>query len=332
MGDDRCSGEWITRRQMLGSAAAFWSSRVVPSPRSSRCLASNDLHPAHVTAVRFAPGGQQIVIGSQAGVEVRDAKGKNILRRIPTELENVHDLCFSPAGDLIAIAGGTPGEWGAVEWFHWPDASLQHRVEGHDDVVYQVAIAADGSRWVAASADEVCTVYDKKDRVATTRYTQHSRAVLAVTILPDGETAVSASRDETLRVWNCLSGESLRTLHNHSRDVNALALQPGQRKLPMVASASADRTVRFWQPTIGRMVRFARLSSEPLAIAWIGGGTRVIAVCRDGKARLIDPTTVKVAETRDVAPGWLYAVDVDGQSKRQVVIGGSRGLVEVFSV
>ena len=43
----------------------------------------------------------------------------------------------------------------------------------------------------------------------------------------------------------------------------------------MVASASADRTIRIWQPTIGRLVRYVRLEAEPLSIAWLGGRFRV---------------------------------------------------------
>ncbi len=151
-------------------------------------------------------------------------------------------------------------------------------------------------------------------------------------MLPDGETAVSASRDQTLRVWNTKTGENLRTLHNHSRDVNALALQPGTGGLPMVASASADATVRFWQPTIGRMVRFARLPSEPLSIAWVAGGERLIAGCRDGKARLIDPVRVKTIQTMDVSDGWLFAIAVDPTDDHRVAIGSRRGLFETLTI
>ena len=147
-----------------------------------------------------------------------------------------------------------------------------------------------------------------------------------------GETAVSASRDQTLRVWNTNTGENLRTLHNHSRDVNGLALQPAASGLPVVASASADATVRFWQPTIGRMVRFARLPSEPLSIAWVAGAAKLIAGCRDGKARLIDPVSVNTTETLDVSDGWLYAISVDPLDDHRVVIGSTRGLIKILRI
>jgi len=315
------NGRLLSRRQLMASGAAICS---------SRGIFASENHAPHVTAVAFSPSGDQIIVGSQAGVSIRDAATGATVRAIATELDNVHDLRFSPDGRVIAIAGGTPGESGAVELVQWPSGRLRERIEKHDDVVYQVDFARDGSRWVAASADEVCTVYEMGSDRPSARFTKHSRAVLAVTMLPDGETAVSASRDETLRVWDTKTGNSLRTLHNHSRDVHALALQPDGGSLPVVASASADGTVRFWQPTIGRMVRFARIASEPLTIDWVANGTKLVAGCRDGKARLVDPVTVKIVETIDVSEGRLFAMDVDPTSDGRVVIGGTRGLMRTI--
>ncbi len=316
------SAEFLSRRQMIAACVA--------ASAASPAVAAGS--PPHVTAVAFTPDGKQIIAGSQAGVSIHNVGDGAVAGRIATELENVHDVRFSPDGQVIAIAGGIPGESGVVELVDWPGGEIRQRVESHSDVIYQVDFTADGSRLVSASADEVCVVHEiGKDR-PTTRFTQHSRAVLAVKMLPDGETAVSASRDQTLRVWNTKTGENLRTLHNHSRGVNALALQLGTGRLPMIASASADATVRFWQPTIGRMVRFARLPSEPLSIAWVVEGEKLIAGCRDGKARLIDPVRVKTIQTMDVSDGWLFAIAVDPTDDHRVAIGGRRGLLETLTI
>lgn len=75
----------------------------------------------------------------------------------------------------------------------------------------------------------------------------------------------------------------------------------------MVATGSEDRTIRFWQPTIGRMMRYVRLESEPLDIAWIGE-SRIVASCVDGKARVVDTDNVKVLQTFPAIQGWAYAV------------------------
>src|SRR4029450_12515820 len=76
----------------------------------------------------------------------------------------------------------------------------------------------------------------------------------------------------------------------------------------MVASCGADRTVRFWQPTIGRLVRFAKLPSPPTALAWTASGSHVLAACEDGKLRSVNPETIEVAEFAPALTGFPYSV------------------------
>ncbi|MDG2223712.1 MAG: hypothetical protein P8L85_20195 [Rubripirellula sp.] len=280
----------------------------------------------HITATVFSPDGKFVIVGSQAGVEVREANPQLSLKNTFTvDMDSVHDLCFSPDGRWLVVAGGSPSEAGEVAWIRWPEGKLDHQVTVHDDVVHQVVFSPDGSQWVTASGDEVCSVFRVNESKPITRFTEHSRAVLGVAMLPDGETVVSGSRDETLRVWNASSGESIRTLHNHSRDVMALACQPSQSGLPVVASASADLTIRFWQPTIGRMVRFAKLPSTPLAIAWVQAGKLLAAACDDGSLRLIDPIKVSIVQSLSVSDDWLFCTAENPRQPGQMVVGGTYG-------
>src|SRR5262245_54281103 len=69
---------------------------------------------APITALAASRDGGTIWFGSQAGVFALDA-GREPMPALTTELDFVHHLALSPDGSLIAVAGGTPGEFGAVE-------------------------------------------------------------------------------------------------------------------------------------------------------------------------------------------------------------------------
>lgn len=296
-----------------------------------------------ITCVQFTPDGKRVLAGSQTGIAIYDAVTGESLDSLSVDMDNVHDLAWTNNGTLLAAAGGTAGESGVVQFISWPDRQLRQRVEPHDDLIYKITFAADGERWATASGDEVCTVHHvdptaesdrsqpAKSNDKPVRFTKHSRPVLAAAFLPDSRTIVTASRDQTLRVWDALTGNDIRVLHNHSADVNALALSPRTEGLPMVASASADMTVRFWQPTIGRMVRFAKLESQPLCIAWADQGNLLVAGCQDGKARLVDPETVEIIESRDVSGGWLYSLAVDPKADRRLAFGTLDGHIELVT-
>ena len=94
----------------------------------------------------------------------------------------------------------------------------------------------------------------------------------------------------------------------------------------MVASAARDKTIRFWQPTIGRMVRYIRLDSEPLNIAWTNDGARILATCVDGRLRVIDPIEVTVTQDLPATDGWAYAIALHPYD-HSAAIGGINGQI-----
>ena len=94
----------------------------------------------------------------------------------------------------------------------------------------------------------------------------------------------------------------------------------------MVASAARDKTIRFWQPTIGRMVRYIRLDSEPLNIAWTNNGDRILATCADGHLRVIDPIELTITQDLQATDGWAYAIAVHPHDE-SVAIGGINGQI-----
>ena len=128
------------------------------------------------------------------------------------------------------------------------------------------------------------------------------------------------------------SGEPIRSFANHTRPVTDLAVRPGRdaKAPPTLVSVSEDRTVRLWQPTVGRLVRFARLDTVPLAVAWSRDGGRIFTACKDGRLRVLDPDTMDVTETLAGIDGVAYclAVAPDGR----VLVGGQNGQVKRIGV
>ena len=88
-----------------------------------------------ITALAPTPDGREILAGSQAGVFFTASANKPT-KAMTTELDHVHQLAYSRDGSLLAVAGGSPGEFGSVELWSWPERRLIGQLDGHGDVVY----------------------------------------------------------------------------------------------------------------------------------------------------------------------------------------------------
>jgi WD40 repeat protein len=277
-----------------------------------------------ITAIAVAPDGKQVVTASQSGVVIRSLPRLAVASSITTELPQVHDLVFSPDGKALAIVGGVPGEKGGVELWEWPAGKRAKSIAAGNDLAHRAAWSADSSQLATAGADRRLRIVRVADG-ETKAYECHSASVLATAWLPADKVVLSGGVDQSIRVLDPASGRVLRSLDNHTALVRDLAIRPGKHEGPsMIASCSADRTVRFWQPTIGRLVRFVRLPSPPTALCWTPSGSHVLAACEDGKLRSVDPANVEVIEFAQHLAGWAHAVAIT-PAGAAAILGGEQG-------
>jgi WD40 repeat protein len=301
------------------------------------------------TALAFTSDGTVLVAGSQAGVLCYDWPDLTHPRNLNTHVANVQDLTFSPSQRYLAIAGGQPAESGVCEIVAWPEGHTVCTLESHQDVVCSAAWAPSSRTIATASMDTkvVVTTFEPAIRasegrpaapsasltiLSQHRLTGHSKGVLAVRFLANAPLVLTTGIDHSIRVWQWIppKPQLLRTLENHTDAVYALALRPTQDDAPpIMASVGEDRTVRLWQPTVGRMMRFARLDGViPLCAQWKPDGSRMVVGCSDGHVRVIDPETTEVETDTPVQSGWCYCLAIHPKSG-VVVVGGPDGVKKV---
>ncbi len=277
----------------------------------------------------MAVQGNLLLCGLQRGIEKTSLAEKAAKGTLPNLLGHVHDLEISPDRKWVAAAGGLPGQQGSIEIWNGDLSRRIHRWDLYRDVIYRVAFSADGKRLATASHDGICKIVDASSGKILTEYAGHSRPVMAITFLPGDDLIVSAGVDQSVQVWKASNGQLVRTMDNHTAPVNDLALKPQQKDaLPVIATVSEDRTVRLWQPTIGRMLRFAKLASIPRTVRWSPKGTALWVGCDDGKLVILDPDTLEITRSQPALAGRIHALLAHPDGKK-ILCAGESGTAEL---
>ena len=292
-------------------------------------LFSEDVHQPSImppiTALVLTKDGKSVIASSQAGLHIYDYPTLRLQRTIKVKAHNIHDMTFSPDGKLLAVGGGNPSVEGTVEILSWPKGRSLRVLKGHRDSVTALSWR-DSSSIASGSLDRQIVIFDIHKETQIQVFKGHSKGVSSLCFLNDSNTLVSTGIDQNIRVWNATTGELLRSLNNHTMRVHDLALRPNNTGLPMVASVSDDQTVRFWQPSIGRMVKFARVKAALLNVAWLHDGSMVAAASNDGHVYIINPDTVEVVTVHPAIDGWIYAMIVH-PTNSDIIVGGSNGKI-----
>lgn len=282
-----------------------------------------------ITCAVITSDGQTVIDGSQSGIRIRDWQNLGIQQTLTVPCRHIHDVVLSQDQTRLVVVGGNPGESAWVGTYSWPARDLIWAQTFSDDVAYAASLSLSGDTLAVACHDHSVALLAAESGNSQTLLRGHSRPVTAVAFVHDGTTLVSCGLDQSLRVWDCDRGTPMRSLTNHTQPITCLAVQPGAgRAMAMIATGSEDKTVRLWQPTIGRLLRFQRVPSPVTALAWTPDGTTLIAGCHDGRLRVVQADTLHITEHAATANTWITAIAVHPLESTALVGDGNGNLTK----
>ncbi|HKI37150.1 MAG TPA: c-type cytochrome domain-containing protein [Gemmataceae bacterium] len=306
--------------------------------------------PVTVAALAFTPDSKQVVVGGQYELTVWDAVSGKLEKRLAMRPERAMALTFLPDGKL-ALAGGRPGQEGNVAIY---DLNAKGKVENGvtlldgvndktvlvkelldtDDVVYCLAVSADGKKLAAGnSADRTVNVWDLSPGYAAAKLEQsienHADWVLGIAFSPDAKQLLTCGRDKTAKVWDLAAKESLLTFPDHQNTVWGVAAKPDGK---LAYSVGEDGQLRTWNATgEGKQVRAAG-SGGPTFKVVLHPKLPLMATCgADKTVRLWNPDSGATLKTLSGHADYVYAVALSPDGNL-VASGGYGGEVKVWKV
>ena len=287
-----------------------------------RLLPSQPLAGTPVTALAFSPDGSSWLQNGHGSVEIHSVSDGKLIRVLKCPLAKITDIKFNRRTNLLAVAGGVPGESGKALLLDFETGKIIGASSDYDDLVTSIDFSPDGSELALASADQSAAIHALANFPKAERsLLNHTAPVLGIAFSPDGKWIVTASADRSLKVWEASSGKLVRTFSHHTAIVQCVAFRrrqnsSGETPPLQCASGSDDRTVRVWQPDIGRMVRIVRGHGAPiLTLVYGGDATKLFSAGSEGIVRVIDADSDEILKSWKAHDDWIYrmALSPDGK-------------------
>lgn len=261
-----------------------------------------------VTSLAFSPTIDSIIAGNERG-EITQWKLDSASSIVSSDSASL--VVLSADGKTFAAAHG-PAVVVYDSQTNLPLATLR----GHTKPVSAMAFSPDGTKIVTGGEDHAVILWDwsqpKFPQIAS--FTEHAGPVRGVALNADATKILSGGDDNVVRVTTIDSSIEPVVFTGHSAGVVAVAWLGGSQPV----SASADKSVRFWNLADGKVIRTI---SAPTAIAdmtaTVNGAKLIVAA---GSAALVyQATDGKLLATLAAGEEKISSVRLSGDDSRLLV-------------
>jgi len=217
---------------------------------SGTCIKSFELSDLPVRCAKFIPRKQWFLAASD-DMHIRVFNYNT--------MEKVKD--FEAHGDYIRFVEVHPtlpyvlssSDDMTIKLWDWDrDFECTQFYEGHSHYVMMVKFnPKDSNTFASASLDRCIKVWGLGSPLSHYTLEGHEKGVNCIDYYPSGDKPyiLSGADDHTVKIWDYQTKSVVHTLEGHTHNVCAVLFHP---KLPLIASASEDGTVRLWQSTTYR--------------------------------------------------------------------------------
>ena len=238
--------------------------------------------PLPVTALAFNHDGQTLASSGYHEVLLWHAADGTLARRIGGLPERIQSLAWNPKADVLAVAGGTPGQWGTVALADPAGRGAVQFLCDLPEVALGLAFSPDGKWLAAACGDKTIRVFEMPAGRLSRVLRNHSDWVQSVAFSPDGKSFVSASRDRSARVFDVFKWEVQSTYRGFDVPLLAAVFSADGSRIFATARGGIGHS---WQPE--KPDKHSDLTDFDGDVRQLAAGSfGVAAGCADGSVRL----------------------------------------------
>ena len=255
-------------------------------------LALWDTERGLVSTVTFSPDGTLLASGNwDAEIKVWDVQSQQCIFKTTRDgqLDNVHQLLFSPDSQRLASSGG---RYGAV--YVWlPETGEQVAKFTFENVPEKglryfipLAFSPDGNMLASASPENTFSIWDIEARERIALFTKHTAPVSVLLFSPCGQFLVSVDRDGAAYEWDFQEGIATKQSSCSSVSLTYAESRPFPKLIyladgTLLAAGVSDNTLTVWDVKRNDKLGTVRNELRPYRISFSPTGSQLAIVNTD---------------------------------------------------
>jgi WD40 repeat protein len=229
-----------------------------------RCLTNLSGHTSEIWSLVFSADGQILASGStDHTIRLWHVSTGRCLHILAEHLHWVMSLAFSRQLDILVSAGF---DRMIKFWNVQTGACIRTWQVGQS--ICSIAFSPSGDLLASGSIEREIGLWNVATGECLQTLSGHTHFVWSVAFSPDGRLLASGSFDRTIRLWDLSTGECLQVFAGHDNGVFSVAFVPQHNTNlvdddplsdhQLLASSSADGTIRLWDIETGECLKILR--------------------------------------------------------------------------
>ncbi len=301
--------------------------------------------PPVVAALDYSLDNEFIAVSGYHEVLLHKADGSGLAGRLIGLSERITSVAFSPDGNLLAVAGGSPGRFGEIQIWKVKTQQLKYSVSVTYDTVYGVSWSPKGDLVSFGCPDNTVRAIEADTGKQVFFNGGHNDWVLDTVFSKDGAHLVSVSRDMSMKLSVVKTSQLIDNITSITPGalkggLNTVKRHPKQDIVVVGGSDGEPKTFKiFRDPGKERKIgddfnlikKFGKMPGRVYSVAFNADGSKFIAGSSyhgTGEARVYETDSGKqIAVLKGIKSGvFAVAYRPDG---KQVATGGFDGYVRL---
>ena len=173
--------------------------------------------PPVISALMYSPDGSLLAVSGYREILVWKSDGSDSLARLPGRSDRINALAFSPDGSLLAAVGGSPSQFGEIQFWSVKQYMPLRAIKMTLDTLHGVSFSPDGKKAAFGDSDKNVHIVNVPFGKELVEFENHSDWVLSTTFSTDGKHLISGGRDHALKLIEVETGSFIDDINSSNK-------------------------------------------------------------------------------------------------------------------